>query len=116
MISAIANNIYAKFYLDHLTTSSQVSKNWTRQFLACNLKFYKRKQKPFTVKCKNVHNEDDFIGYFKKYKSIQIEKSIVNKDVWNIDKTKFYVLGYGRVHWVITFDLDKPLLLTDLDN
>lgn len=44
-----------------------------------------------------------FKDYFEKY------KKIVNKDM---DKIRFC----GRVHWIITLDLDKPLLLTDPDN
>ena len=32
-----------------------------------------------------------------------------------MDETGFCA-GCGRAHWVITFDLDKPMLLTDPDN
>ncbi len=53
--------------------------------------------------------------YFEKYKDIRIEKRIADEDVWNKDETGFCA-GCGRVHWVIIFNSNKPLLLTDPDN
>ena len=50
--------------------------------------------------------------YFGKYKDIRIEKRIADEDVWNMDETGFRA-GCDRAHWVITFDPDKSLLLTD---
>ncbi len=115
MICAAANYILTKSHPDHLTPPPQVSKNWTRQFLARNPEFYKRKQKPLVVERKNAQNEDDFMEYFEKYKDIRIEKRIADEDVLNIDEIGFRA-GCGRVHWVITLDPDKLLLLTDPDH
>ena len=44
-----------------------------------------------------------------------MQKGIADEDVWNMDETGFRV-GYGKAHWVVTLDHDKPLLLTDPDN
>ena len=115
MIRAAANYILTKSHSDHLTPPPQVSENWTRRFLARNPEFYKRKQKPLAVECKNAYNEDNFMEYFEKYKDIRIEKEIEDGDIWNMDETGFRV-GYGRANWVITLDPNKPLLLTDSDN
>ena len=112
MVCAVANYILAKSHSDPLTTPPQISKKWTKRFLDCNPQFYKKKQKPLAVECKNAHNEDDFQEYFEKYKDIRIDKRIADEDVWNINETGFRA-GYGRAHWVITLDSDKPLLLTD---
>ena len=115
MIRAAANYILTKSHSDHLTPPPQVSENWTRRFLARNPEFYKRKQKPLAVECKNAHNEDDFIEYLEKSKDIRIEKKIVDEDVGNMNETGFCA-GCGMAHYVITLDPDKPLLLTDPDN
>ncbi len=64
---------------------------------------------------KNARNENDFQEYFGKYKDIRIDKEIADEDVWNMDETGFRA-GCGRAHWVITLDIDKPMLLTDPDN
>ena len=39
----------------------------------------------------------------------------MDEDIWNMDETGFRA-GCGKVHWVITLDPDKPMLLTDPDN
>lgn len=64
---------------------------------------------------KNAHNEDDFQDYFEKYKDMCIDKKIVDENLWNIDKTRFYP-DYLKIYWVIILDPDKPMILTDLDN
>ena len=115
MIRAAANYILTKLHFDHLTPPPQVSPVWTKQFLDCNPQFHKKKQKPLAVERKNAHNESDFREYFEKYKDIRIEKGIVDKDVWNMDETGFCA-GCSKVHWVITLDPEKPILLTDPDN
>lgn len=65
MIDVAVNYILAESHSDPLTTLLQISKNWTRQFFACNPKFLKKKQKLFVVECKKTHNKDDFRGYFE---------------------------------------------------
>lgn len=64
---------------------------------------------------KNAHNEDDFQDYLEKYKDIHIKKGIADEDLFNMDEIGFCV-GCGRAHWVITFDPNKPMFLTELDN
>ncbi len=97
MIRAAANYILAKSHPYLLAPLPQVSENWTRQFLARNPQFYKKKQKPLAVELKNTHHEDDFNEYFEKYKDIQREISIADEDVWHIDKTGFHT-GFCRVN------------------
>ena len=75
----------------------QVSKNWTKRFFDRNPKFYKKKQKPLTVKRKNAHNKDNFQKYFEKYKDICIDKGITDNNVWNINETEFRA-GFGKAH------------------
>ncbi len=89
MIRVAANYILTKSHPDHLTPPPQVSKNWTRRFFTCNPEFYKKKQKPLAIERENVHNENDIIEYFEKYKDIQIEKRFADEDVWNMDETRF---------------------------
>lgn len=69
----------------------------------------------FIVEDKNTHNKNNFQEYFEKYKDIYIKKRIADKNVWNINKTRFY-MSYGRMHWIITLDLNKSIFLTNLNN
>ena len=64
MIRDVTNYIFANSYLDPLTFSCQISENWTRQYFACKLKFYKEKKKALVVEYKNSHNENDFMEHF----------------------------------------------------
>ena len=64
---------------------------------------------------KNAHNEKDFLEYFEKYKDICIEKEITDENVWNMDETRFCA-GCDGAHWVIIFDSNKFILLTNPDN
>lgn len=61
---------------DPLTPQPQVSKNWTRRFLACNPEFYKRKQRPLAIECKNAHDEDDFMEYLRSTRTFGLKKGL----------------------------------------
>lgn len=116
IICVAANYISAKSHSDPLTPLSWIIKMWIKQFLDDNPQFYlKKKQKPLVVKHKNAYNRDDFQKYFKKYKNIYTNKGIADENIWNMNETRFCA-GCGKVHWVITLDPNKPMLLTDPDN
>lgn len=64
---------------------------------------------------KNTNNIKDLTIYLKKYKKICIQKAITAADIRNIDEIRFDVNG-RVVYWVIKIDLEKKLLLSDLEN
>lgn len=81
MIYAAANYILIKTYSDHFTPTTQVSLMQTKQFLDYNLQFHKKKQKSIVIEHKNIKNKRDFQEYFEKYKGIDIEKKIIDKNI-----------------------------------
>lgn len=80
-IRKATNYILTKLHSNQFISPPQISVMWTNQFLDCNPKFNKKKQKLLVVECKNAHNEKDFWECFEKYKVIHIEKRFSNDNI-----------------------------------
>lgn len=69
----------------------------------------------FIIEYKNTYNKDDFQEYFEKYKKICTNKRITDKNIQNINEIRFYI-NYYKANQVIIFDINKPIILINLDN
>ena len=80
----------------------------TRQ-LAANLDYRRVKQKLKELNQVATNSIEVYKAYFNKFKAVVYKYSIIQGDIYNIDKTGFKI-GVGGSQWIITINHQKAYL------
>ena len=91
MLVHCANSILSQSLTDPVNPFPTVGHNWPNCFLDAHPEYHIRKQKLVAVEQKNSHKPIAIQCWFENYLNIIQSKGISLSNIYNVDKTRFWI-------------------------